>query len=412
MPLIAYYNFNDPSAVVDSIGGDQNGSYQGNATANGGNLVLDGNGDYALIPPDTAFQLSKGTLVTEFSPDALQNGTIFSRDSSGFDDGGHVTLKVLSNGRVNLRHQTDSASEVFRTPTGFYSAGDDIRVTHSWNDDGSGGAFRVENLTAGTSYTDSVPATLSWDMGPNFNEPITIGADQGRSGDNTANRLRDFFDGDVAYVAIYDDVVTNAVPCFAKGTLIRTDRGEVLVEDLRDDDLIITVDQGAQPIVWRGKTVLCQDDLDLLPNMRPIRIKARKLANDKALVVSPQHCVVVETPEGQVFVRAKHLAEFSTFAHVALGRKSVTYFHIVLPQHAVIFANGAATESFYPGPQALRMLSDQDLGSLRSALGAMENGTDLAYGPTALPVLKRREAATVILAQSIGAKNQAIAAAE
>ena len=41
------------------------------------------------------------------------------------------------------------------------------------------------------------------------------------------------------------------------------------------------------------------------------------------------------------------------------ARVTVDYFHLVFEDHKVIFANGAPSESFYPGKQALNALSQK-----------------------------------------------------
>ena len=74
------------------------------------------------------------------------------------------------------------------------------------------------------------------------------------------------------------------------------------------------------------------------------------------LVVSPQHGVAV----GGALIRARHLAEFGRGAHVARGVKAVTYHHLLMPRHALLRAEGAWAESFYPGEEALRMLKATD----------------------------------------------------
>ena len=48
-------------------------------------------------------------------------------------------------------------------------------------------------------------------------------------------------------------VTVNTVPCFVAGTHIRTLRGEVLVEELTPGEMIMTLDNGVQPLRWIGK---------------------------------------------------------------------------------------------------------------------------------------------------------------
>ena len=219
MAQIALWTFDDAGQVVDDVTSDgaaQNGSYQNGATAVGGQAVFDGNNDYVVVPSDPAFQLSTGTLVLEFTPEERQQGGIASRDSSGFDDGGHFSLSIEPDGQVAVRHQTGSASFTYKTPQNFYDDGDTLRVTYSW-DAGTGGQFKVENLTTGTEYTEPTSAQLTMDMGPNFNEPWTFGADQGGSGNNSPTPLRWAYEGSIDYVSLFDTVEDPGGPTLGDG---------------------------------------------------------------------------------------------------------------------------------------------------------------------------------------------------
>ncbi|MGB0498537.1 MAG: Hint domain-containing protein [Rubricella sp.] len=246
MAHIALWQFDDAGTAIDEVTSDgaaQNGTYQNGATAVGGQAVLDGNNDHVLVPASPAFQLATGTIVTEFTPDTVHNGTVASRDSQNFDDGGHWTLKVQSNGAVEIRHQTDANSFFFRTASGFYGANDTLRVTYSWGGSGSDPvvSYKVENLSDGTEFTTTTAtqitgsgsgsaqlSELTMDMGPNFNEPWTFGADQGVSGDNTASNLRDYFDGRIDYVSIFDTVEDPGGPVIGDGVVEGTSGADTI----------------------------------------------------------------------------------------------------------------------------------------------------------------------------------------
>ncbi|UWR23342.1 Hint domain-containing protein [Sulfitobacter sp. S190] len=209
MAQITYWGFDDTTARdTSAANGAQDGTLQNGATTSGGRLQLDGANDYVEVAADPVFQLDTGTLITEFTADTLHNGTIFARDSLNNDDGGHFYLRVRADGSVDTRAQSATTNYSQTTGAGFYAAGDDLRVTYSWNA-GTGGTFTVENLTQATSFTQAVDPAVTFDQG-SFNEPITIGANQNQSSDNTADNLQDYFDGSIDYVSLFDSPETFA----------------------------------------------------------------------------------------------------------------------------------------------------------------------------------------------------------
>jgi hypothetical protein len=143
-------------------------------------------------------------------------------------------------------------------------------------------------------------------------------------------------------------VFTNtAPPCFTTGTRVATTRGEVAVEDLRVGDLVLTPRAGAkvQPIIWIGHTRV---NVAAHPNratVAPILVKAGAIAEGvphRDLRVSPEHAFFVD---GRL-VPAKLLVNGSSIVQEAWCPQ-VTYWHVELPQHAVIVSEGAPTESYF-----------------------------------------------------------------
>ena len=183
------------------------------------------------------------------------------------------------------------------------------------------------------------------------------------------------------------------VPCFASGTCIMTPSGERPVEHLLPGDLVTLADGGSAPVLWHGRRVLTAAELNDLPDLRPIRLKAGSFGLTRDLIVSPQHGIRVQGD----MVRARHLAALGRGAHVARGIRSVIYHHLLLPRHAMILAQGAACESFYPGPQAMTALALVERIALTKALG-LDPATAFAplriiaaYGSRCLPVRPWRE---------------------
>lgn len=138
---------------------------------------------------------------------------------------------------------------------------------------------------------------------------------------------------------------TDVTPaCFARGTLILTPDGEVLVEELAIGDLVVTPSGEARPIRWIGQRAY--DGRFIAGNraVLPIRIEAGALADGmpaRDLFVSPEHALVIDG----LFLPARLLVNGSTIHQVdAIDR--LEYFHIEADGHDVIFAEGAAAETF------------------------------------------------------------------
>ncbi len=185
------------------------------------------------------------------------------------------------------------------------------------------------------------------------------------------------------------------VVCFAAGTLIQTPTGEWPVESLRPGDLVLTKDNGPQPLVWSGMRRLDAQELRRFDSIRPIEIKAGSFGNHSPLVVSPQHGILLPFEGEEVMVRAKHLAEMhGGLVRVKNGCRSVTYCHLLFEQHQVIFSNGIPTESFFPGPQALKALDHDPHTELMRLFPMLIGVTDKkaavqTYGEEARTFLRR-----------------------
>ncbi len=168
-----------------------------------------------------------------------------------------------------------------------------------------------------------------------------------------------------AGVNIINVEAVNGPPCFVHGTRIETARGAVAIEDLAVGDLVMTRDNGLQPIRWIGRRVLSAQVLDAQPKLRPIRLRAGSLGQGVPsvdLLVSPQHRVLVRSAIAQrmfdapeVLVAAKQLCQIDGI-DVAEDVAGVEYVHMLFDRHEVVISNGAETESLFTGPEALKAL--------------------------------------------------------
>lgn len=201
-----------------------------------------------------------------------------------------------------------------------------------------------------------------------------------------------------AFVAQPGVLHAMGVPCFAAGTRILTPHGERAVEHLVVGDLVITAAGKPEQVLWCGHRTIA--NLADQPHLRPIRLAAGVLGASRPLTLSPQHAVCLPGAAGPVLLRARHLAELHPLATVAQDLRSVEYHHFLLPQHALVFAQGVPVESFFPGAAGLAALTPADVQRLRQAIlcACAPNVEDARqslaqlYGPRCLPLLSRREA--------------------
>jgi hypothetical protein len=157
--------------------------------------------------------------------------------------------------------------------------------------------------------------------------------------------------------------------CFCKGTLIATPAGDIPVEDIAVGADVLTADGRIATVRWHGCRRLSALDLLFKAKLRPICIQKGALGNGlprRDLLVSPQHrilarsVVVSRMVEGsdEALLAAKHLVGLPGIG-VTTDRGDVEYHHLMCDGHELLVAEGAITESLYPGPQALKSISPQ-----------------------------------------------------
>ena len=209
MPVISYWNFDDPGIVVndsETANGAQNGFYQQGAVSVGGDAVLDGCGAYVKLSQNETFQMDQGTLAIAFTlgTDPLTGTqTVLSRDSSGVHEGS-FRVEILGDGSVVVSQETTGGTETYTTGPGFANPGDTINLSYSW-DDATPGALVIDNLTSGDSFDAEVPADTTLDMGA-LSPHWVVGAGQEHSPAGSITGLDQNFQGTVAYFSLSDSV--------------------------------------------------------------------------------------------------------------------------------------------------------------------------------------------------------------
>ena len=147
--------------------------------------------------------------------------------------------------------------------------------------------------------------------------------------------------------------------CYTHGTLIDAPGGPRYVDTLKPGDMVNTLDNGPQRVRWiKGRKVAGNG------RHAPILIRAGALGNIRDLRVSPNHRMLVRGPSvelhfghHQVLIAAKHLVNGDTIRPDPCHQ--VSYFHFLLDQHEIVFAEACPSESLFLGEQSLASVTDE-----------------------------------------------------
>lgn len=409
----------------NAVGGDGNDTLQGDA----GNDTQFGDAGHDRLFGGLGDDQSYGGIGNDYVDEGAGNDRVSAGDGSDTVYGGDGNDDIAG----------DAGNDTLDAGAGddsvFGGSGDDVLLGAGGNDVLSGGVGN-DTLTGGVGRDifDLYPSggadqitdfDLALSMGQTADQldvsdlinaqgqPVTV-RDVVVSDDGTGRAILTFPGGEsVVLSGITPTQVTQpgmlhamGVPCFASGTRILTPQGERKVEQIAAGDLVITSEGCSVPVLWRGERVV--DDLATNPRLQPIRLAAGKFGNRRDLILSPQHGVYLPR-WGNVLIRAGNLVGLDPRARVAKGMREVTYHHFLLPKHALLVAEGALVESFYPGAMAVTALECVDRQSLQQAIFGLagmgllppEGHQNLVslYGPRCLPLLSRKQAKQCLTVQ-------------
>lgn len=215
----------------------------------------------------------------------------------------------------------------------------------------------LTNPATGESWTayafniiDSSPAFATIEgllLRPNANgtfPPVGVALSVSNAGEGPAGVGSNPYD-------LYD-----TLPCFTPGTLIETADGPVPVETLLPGDLVLTRDNGLQPLRWVGRAPLSAARLASHPELRPIVFAPGSLGEGlpaRQMSLSPQHRLLVSGwqaellfAQDEVLVPALALCNDAGIRRQA-AKDGVTYLHLLFDRHEIIFAEGAPVESLH-----------------------------------------------------------------
>ncbi len=306
------------------------------------------------------------TTIVVSDDDGILEDTIFTDEDPGAASG-----------------QTKDTNEILQSVNGDTSiSGNDIAsAAHAVVTGDDGTSFKVY-IIAGSDES-AVALSIDGSEGSDyllaFNQPLIDGVTYTFSQFSAV--------GNVAYA----DFADQGVVCFTRGTLIKTDQGEVAIEDLAAGDMVLTMDHEYQPIRWIGST-----KRSATGDLAPILIRKGALGNDRDLRVSPQHRMLLQGwqaemlfGELEVLATAKSLLNDHSILRDEGGE--VEYFHMLFDTHEIIYAEGCLSESFHPGKQGWKALDQATRDEILTLFPQLADGNFNDYGPAARMSLKHKE---------------------
>ncbi|SNT76695.1 Hint domain-containing protein [Paracoccus seriniphilus] len=356
------YNFNDGDSTNDHLSDslDSSGDAQLETTVGSG-----GSADAAGLVINFTANAS-GSFTVPFTFMTEEYPQYFN---SGFSDAAAVYLDGVL---VPISDQTGGYFNIDSTENGAYLSNGDTDDTLSYD------STDFNAIKTGV-------ATLNVVEGQTYELKIVI-ADFGDSNYNSALMIG-----------------SDALFCFARGTLIETADGPRPVESLKPGDLVKTRDNGLKPVEWLGMTHVDAHRLADQPKLCPVRICAGALGQSadgeslptRDLIVSPQHRVLVrskianrmaDTPE--VLVPAIRLTDLPGIEQYS-PEQGVDYFHILFDRHEIVYSEGAQTESLYTGPEVLKSLSSEAREEISALFPELCDPENLAQPARPLFVAKK-----------------------
>lgn len=290
--------------------------------------------------------------------DSIQSPVLAFDDTTNLYPDGSKTIDVLAN-------DTTSSTGV-------------LTITH----------INGIGVTAGDTVTLSTGQTVQL----NADGTLTLVGDGDTESVSFTPKVEDSVTGetDTAFV------IVDSIPCFVAGTLVDTPDGPRPVEGLEPGDLVLTKDNGAQPLRWIGRRAVEARD-----NFAPIRIRENTFGTHGEVMVSPLHRVLIRDAlaellfgEREVLVAAKDLVNDRSVRRIEGG--DVGYVHLLFDRHQVVFTHGLASESFLPGPQTTKSFEQEIVDEICAIFPEIDPTTGEGYSPAARRTLKGYEARLLV----------------
>lgn len=343
--------------VTGLTGGAINALTGATFNADGGTIAMSDSSAISALSGSTYNISNGGTLVLN---DVQGQSAISALGGSSvnFGDGGG-TLLIMPGSNVSII--------AFKTIKGFDNPGSTIEIP---------GATKIVSVSNNNGNTN-----ILTDNG----KTITV---QGNFYDyTTQNNLYQSTQNGNLYISStpQNNTGTDGVlVCFLSGSMIRTPKGDVAVEDIQIGDKVIAFDWKnnkdiVRPVVWVGKArAVVRPELPDDEAGWPVRILKDAIADGvpyKDMLITAEHCLFFKDR----FVPVRMLVNGVSIFY----DKSITsydYYHVETEQHSVITADGMLTESYLDTGNRSSFRQEGRIATLRGATKSWENDAGAPLG--------------------------------
>lgn len=175
------------------------------------------------------------------------------------------------------------------------------------------------------------------------------------------------------------------------GAQLRTPCGGRRVEFLRPGDLVVTRDDGLQPVraVWTRTVTAAEMSAD--PSLAPIVLRPRAIGPmmpQRTLSVGAGHRLLIpgwrlegEADTDSCLVPARDVAGLNDASFVDRTPDEIVYYNVVFDAYQVVSANGLPVETFQPTPEVLAACDREVRDTIETALPDLETRTPQAPSP-------------------------------
>ena len=185
----------------------------------------------------------------------------------------------------------------------------------------------------------------------------------------------------------------DAFCAFSRGTLIETETGPVAIEDLQPGERILTADGHVQTLQWKGSTLIVPGR----PGPQGRNMRLTRIMQDSFGMQRPM-TFVVAGPSARLLYTPVHLRgvdgtmqrltpvqEFIDGNNVieTAPPTAVELFHLCVKRHTTIRVGGLEFETYHPGEDAARLVSQQMRSLFFNLFSHAEHFGD--FGPLAHP---------------------------